>query len=357
MHLPIKVGTDTGKDIETKALLNSGMGGVFVSHEFTEKSGLRTSPLKRSISVRNVDGTPNKRGTISHYARGKLKINEREFETSFLIAGLGDELVILGLPWLQRINPIIDWEKGTFKFQENPQMKQIQRIMAKTREKWGILGETRSPQPTVKEIPNEELAPETQENTEPIGPQDKPTDRGKLSSQQTEPDTLPALSPNEEEYDPPDEDKFNSLLIAYLRGKSTLEIFNEELEPGDRIIAYVQGEPIIGIFDPLSAPNPPPFQEPKYSYGQKPTTISRIIKSWHPAQYSYGQNLWIRAKTSVSQHLAHSQESNEPKKTLNELLPPEYLQYCRVFKKEASKRFPEPRPWDHAIDLKPDFIP
>jgi hypothetical protein len=31
--------------------------------------------------------------------------------------------------------------------------------------------------------------------------------------------------------------------------------------------------------------------------------------------------------------------------------------YKSVFEKEASERFPESQPWDHAIDLKPDFIP
>ena len=103
MHLPIKVGTDTRKDVKTKALLDSGAGGVFISHEFAEKNGLETFPLKRSILVRNMDGTPNKKGTISHYTRANLEINGKKFGTSFLIAGLGDESVILGLPWLQKI--------------------------------------------------------------------------------------------------------------------------------------------------------------------------------------------------------------------------------------------------------------
>ena len=44
-----------------KALLDLGVGGVFISHEFAEKSRLETFLLKRSISVRNVDGTLNKR--------------------------------------------------------------------------------------------------------------------------------------------------------------------------------------------------------------------------------------------------------------------------------------------------------
>jgi len=113
------VGTDAKQIVETKALLDSGVGGVFISHEFAQRSGLETIPLKKPISVRNVDGMPNKRGTITHYVRGKLGINGKEFQTSFLIAGLGNESVILELPWLQNINPVIDWKEGTFKFQED----------------------------------------------------------------------------------------------------------------------------------------------------------------------------------------------------------------------------------------------
>ena len=38
-------------------------------------------------------------------------------------------------------------------------------------------------------------------------------------------------------------------------------------------------------------------------------------------------------------------------------LPPEYVEYSSVFEKEASERFPERRHWDHAIELRDDFVP
>ncbi|KAF8235901.1 hypothetical protein L208DRAFT_1534893 [Tricholoma matsutake] len=117
MHLDVKVlGADGRKVIETEALLDSGVGGVFMSHEFAEENGLRLCPLERIIKVRNVDGTPNKKGEISQYARGPLTINGQTFLTTFLITGLGGELIILGLPWLRKINPAINWRTGTFQF-------------------------------------------------------------------------------------------------------------------------------------------------------------------------------------------------------------------------------------------------
>jgi hypothetical protein len=53
--------------------------------------------------------------------------------------------------------------------------------------------------------------------------------------------------------------------------------------------------------------------------------------------------VWIRAKTSISQQLAHNKADSNPekKKLLNDLLPKAYHEYKLVFEKEASERFPE----------------
>ena len=39
------------------------------------------------------------------------------------------------------------------------------------------------------------------------------------------------------------------------------------------------------------------------------------------------------------------------------VLPPEYLEWKEIFEKQASERFPERRSWDHAIELREDFVP
>jgi Reverse transcriptase (RNA-dependent DNA polymerase) len=101
------------------------------------------------------------------------------------------------------------------------------------------------------------------------------------------------------------------------------------------------------------------YKEPLYSYSTKKATISQLVKSNDSPWYAYSQNVCIRAKTSISQRLAHKskkdQETNE--KTLDELLPDHYKDYRKLFEKMASECFSESKPWDHAIDLKPDFIP
>jgi len=63
--------------------------------------------------------------------------------------------------------------------------------------------------------------------------------------------------------------------------------------------------------------------------------------------------VWIKAKTSISQELSHKTINDKAKVELPEV----YAEYRTVFEKEASERMPEHKAWDHAIDLKPDFIP
>ena len=55
----------------------------------------------------------------------------------------------------------------------------------------------------------------------------------------------------------------------------------------------------------------------------------------------------------MSTDLAMQAEAVKPKKTL----PAEYMEYARVFSKEAMDHIPPSRPYDHAINLDESFIP
>jgi len=47
-----------------------------------------------------------------------LDIHRKRLQTQFLVTGLGQEKAILSLPWLRKINPNINWSKGTLWFRE-----------------------------------------------------------------------------------------------------------------------------------------------------------------------------------------------------------------------------------------------
>ena len=62
MTLSIKIsGENLGqKNVETKALLDTGAGGKFIDQNFVQNQKIKTKNLEHPIEVFNVDGTPNK---------------------------------------------------------------------------------------------------------------------------------------------------------------------------------------------------------------------------------------------------------------------------------------------------------
>jgi hypothetical protein len=58
-------------------------------------------------------------------------------------------------------------------------------------------------------------------------------------------------------------------------------------------------------------------------------------------------------KTTVTQQLAEQALSKE-EQSWEELVPKRYHKFGSIFSEVDSKRFPRPRKWDHAIDLKPE---
>ncbi|ESK81191.1 pro-pol protein [Moniliophthora roreri MCA 2997] len=115
MHIPLqyKVGTQI---IETQALLDLGAGGQFISMALARKLGKRWIQLPEKIKVFNVNGTPNKTVWISHMVELEFKIADKEFRENFMVSGIGDEDMILELPWLCYHNPRINWEIGQIQF-------------------------------------------------------------------------------------------------------------------------------------------------------------------------------------------------------------------------------------------------
>ncbi|ESK86751.1 reverse transcriptase-rnase h-integrase [Moniliophthora roreri MCA 2997] len=116
MHIPLKYKVGT-KNIETKALLDSGAGGRFISTQLARTLRKKWIQLPEKIRVFNVDRTANKTAWITHVVELEFQIAGKEFWENFMISGIGDEDMILGLPWLRYHNPVIDWETGEIQFQ------------------------------------------------------------------------------------------------------------------------------------------------------------------------------------------------------------------------------------------------
>ncbi|KAI5115150.1 hypothetical protein M0805_003009 [Coniferiporia weirii] len=69
---------------------------------------------------------------------------------------------------------------------------------------------------------------------------------------------------------------------------------------------------------------------------------------------------WTTGTMSISKvtmAMTLAQDNVKPVKSLDKMILSQYHQYLRIFQKKAAKHFPISCPYDHAIDLKPDFIP
>jgi len=64
-----------------------------------------------------------------------------------------------------------------------------------------------------------------------------------------------------------------------------------------------------------------------------------------------------KRKNELGYGLGHRRKYQKEDLKPEEIVPKAYHEYLDVFDKEKAQRFPEARPWDHKIEMKPDFEP
>jgi len=76
--------------------------------------------LKKPLLVRNVDGTVNAGGAITHQVECNMFFKGHMKRARMDVCNLGKTEVILEIPWLAVHNPEIDWEKEEVKMTHCP---------------------------------------------------------------------------------------------------------------------------------------------------------------------------------------------------------------------------------------------
>jgi hypothetical protein len=106
---------DTLRIIPIRVLIDSGASGIFISRKFINKFQLTLDRLTEPIAVRNADGTPSQGGPIEFFCDAIISVPPSSFRDRerFKVAVIGNYDVILGLPWLKKHNPQVDWRAGT----------------------------------------------------------------------------------------------------------------------------------------------------------------------------------------------------------------------------------------------------
>jgi len=117
-EVTVKIGLeriDTQEGITVEALLDSGAMGLVMSSEFAKKQGFKLKKLERLMQVRNVNGSFNREGPIENTVEVNIYYKGHTERTEIDVIGGQKWSVILGMPWLARHNPEIDWRTGEVK--------------------------------------------------------------------------------------------------------------------------------------------------------------------------------------------------------------------------------------------------
>ena len=85
------------EEVAVKVLLDSGMTGLFMNTTFTKEKGFKMEKLKKPLVVRNVDGTINVGGAITHQVECNMFFKGHMERARMDMCNLGKMELILGM--------------------------------------------------------------------------------------------------------------------------------------------------------------------------------------------------------------------------------------------------------------------
>ena len=119
----MKVGLEkleSHEGVVVKALLDSGVTGLFMDTTFTKEKVFKMEKLKKPLLVRNVNRTVNAGGAIMYQVECNMFFKGHMERARIDVYNLGKTELILEMLWLAAYNPEIDWEKGEVKMMYCP---------------------------------------------------------------------------------------------------------------------------------------------------------------------------------------------------------------------------------------------
>ena len=108
--LTYMLNTRQGKDIYTRIFIDCGADINCIDIDFAKKHKVNLRKVKKPLKINNVDGSPNDTSVVKYQAIFFFKIGMIVHQETFYMMKCGRDNLILGLPWLNKINPKINWE-------------------------------------------------------------------------------------------------------------------------------------------------------------------------------------------------------------------------------------------------------
>ena len=92
--------------------MDSGATECFIHPRVVKQLQLHITQLPKEWIVKNVDGTTNKMGKITHGVVFDIKYDGVPRKHMFYIADIGVNDLILGYPFFEAAEPRINWKEG-----------------------------------------------------------------------------------------------------------------------------------------------------------------------------------------------------------------------------------------------------
>jgi len=293
LEVPITLHSFKGM-AEEVALIDSGTTENFIDQETVKKLKLGSKKLSEPVRLRNIDGTYNQSGSVTHFidllvSRGGRKITQR-----FYVTNLGSDRIILGYPWLRAFNPEINWpncklmgpkvKMETMLHARNPRLREM------LANKWGVLNST-------------------------IPVQDKP-DQVDLVVRNTE-------------------------IAETLKNRQIMEIADTPKNGHEPEIAETLNN-----------------GHNEEDLLLESAMCEEASQQAAEANTSYGETVMEARKTIINElSLLLRLNEPEPEKSLKDYVSERYHGYLDVFTEKEAIPLPLHRPWDHVVTLTPDVPP
>ena len=95
--------------IETTAIIDCGATGSFIDPRLMALAEFPLRKLDRQIKAYNMDGTTNSKGNIVWETNVDLLFPKHQEKVKLMVLNLRRKQIILGMPWLKKWNPTINW--------------------------------------------------------------------------------------------------------------------------------------------------------------------------------------------------------------------------------------------------------
>lgn len=105
--------------IPTFGLVDSGATANFIDLDFCKEHDLPLTEKAHPVPLFVIDGRPIKSGAVTHSVSLVVQFGDGHTQTiTFDVTKLGTYPAILGIPWLRRASPDIDWKANTLSFSD-----------------------------------------------------------------------------------------------------------------------------------------------------------------------------------------------------------------------------------------------